>query len=106
VPYLFSQSVSHTATLIEQIITQENVSLKPNEHKTRWGNKPHSEQRQRQYLLEGIQGIGPKRAKALLLHFGSLRNIFNATCQKLISVKGIHQALAVSIDQLVKSSWS
>lgn len=103
VPYLFSQGASHTATLIEQIIEQESISLEPNEHKTRWGYKPRGEDRKRQYLLEGIRGIGPKRAKTLLLHFGTLRNIFNASSQELARVEGIHEALAVYIDQFVKS---
>ena len=81
VPYLFSQGASHTAVLIEQIIEQECRFLQPNEHKARSGYKPRGEERKRQYLLAEIRGIGPKRAQALLLHFGSLRNIFNASCQ-------------------------
>lgn len=102
VPYLFSQGISNTVVLLEQIMKQESSALEPHEHKTRWGNKPKREDRKRQYLLEGIQGIGPKRAQALLTHFGSLRNIFNASHEELACVEGIHKALAISIDNFVK----
>lgn len=104
VPYLFSHGASQTAALIEQIAAQEGTALQASEHKTRWGYKPRGEDRKRQYLLEGIRGVGPKRAKALLSHFGSIRNIFNASCQELANVEGIHESLAIYIAQFVNES--
>ncbi|MFL0806700.1 MAG: excinuclease ABC subunit UvrC [Oceanobacter sp.] len=44
--------------------------------------------------LEQLQGVGPKRRKALLLHFGSLRNMKGAPREEFAKVEGISQTLA------------
>lgn len=44
--------------------------------------------------LEQLQGVGPKRRKALLLHFGSLRNMKGAPREEFAKVDGISQTLA------------
>jgi len=47
--------------------------------------------------LDEIPGIGPKRRKALLKTFGSLRGVFEAEAQQLAAVPGVSIALARSI---------
>ena len=47
--------------------------------------------------LDNISGIGPKRKKALLHHFGSVRNITAASIQDLMAVDGINEAVANAI---------
>ncbi len=47
--------------------------------------------------LDEIPGIGPKRKKALLHHFGSVRNITTASLQDLMAVDGISEAVAMMI---------
>lgn len=47
--------------------------------------------------LDEISGIGPKRKKALLHHFGSVRNITAASIQDLMAVEGISEAVATMI---------
>lgn len=47
--------------------------------------------------VDGIPGIGPKRKKALLLHFGSARSIARASVTDLARVDGISQAVAQTI---------
>ena len=51
------------------------------------------------YMGEGGRG---ERAKALLTHFGSLQNIFNATQEQLANVDGIHEELAKFIRGLLE----
>lgn len=41
-----------------------------------------------QFILEGFPGIGPKTAKKLLSHFGTLKNISNAPIEELTEVIG------------------
>ena len=43
-------------------------------------------------VLEEISGIGPKRRKALLKHFGSVKAIKKATAEELQAVEGITKA--------------
>lgn len=102
VPYLFSQGVSHTVDLVVQIALQEKAILVPVQQKTRWGYRPKAEERRRYYLLEGINGVGPKKAKALIARFGSLQNIFNASAKELQEAEGVHEALARYIHELVR----
>ena len=47
--------------------------------------------------LDEIEGIGPKRKKALLAHFGSARSVSRAAIADLIVVDGISEATASDI---------
>lgn len=47
--------------------------------------------------LDSIEGIGPKRKKALINHFGSLKNIKQASIKDLEAVEGISPGLAIKI---------
>ena len=44
--------------------------------------------------LEGIEGIGPKRRRALLRHFGGLQQVESAAAEEIAKVEGIDQKLA------------
>lgn len=47
--------------------------------------------------LEEINGLGAKKAAALLNAFGSIEQIKNASVDELKIVPGIHEALAIEI---------
>jgi len=47
--------------------------------------------------LDDVAGIGPKRKKALIRHFGTLKAVKNASEQELAAVAGINLALAAEI---------
>ncbi len=47
--------------------------------------------------LDGVPGIGPRRKKALLLHFGSARAIGRASLEDLAAVEGISRTVAERI---------
>jgi excinuclease ABC subunit C len=47
--------------------------------------------------LENIPGVGPKRRKSLLTHFGGLQGVKRAGVEELSSVPGINQQLADQI---------
>ncbi len=52
-------------------------------------------------ILDQIPGVGPKRKKALLKHFGTVSRILAAEVEELATVKGINQKLAAAIYQHV-----
>lgn len=47
--------------------------------------------------LDDVPGIGPRRKKALLLHFGSARSVSRASVADLLTVEGISEAVAQKI---------
>jgi len=48
-------------------------------------------------VLEEIEGVGPRRRKALIQHFGGLPGVKSAGVEELCRVPGISQALALKI---------
>ncbi|MEV4901329.1 excinuclease ABC subunit UvrC [Citricoccus sp. NPDC055426] len=53
--------------------------------------------------LDGIEGLGPAKQKALLKHFGSVKRIRAATVEHLQEVKGIGPALAATVHAALHS---
>lgn len=47
--------------------------------------------------LENIDGVGEKTAKALLLYFGGLKNIKNASLDEIEAVKGVNKKAAKAV---------
>lgn len=48
-------------------------------------------------MLDDVPGVGPKRKKALVLHFGSAKAVQDATIEDLMKVEGISQESAKNI---------
>ncbi len=53
-------------------------------------------------ILEDIEGVGAKRRRALLVHFGGLTSIQNASAEEISRVKGISANLAQTIYQSLR----
>ena len=59
-------------------------------------------QREKHYTrsdLDDVSGVGPKMKKALLLHFGSVKAIANASPDDLMQVSGVGESMADKIVQ-------
>lgn len=54
--------------------------------------------------LEGVPGIGGKRKKALLVHFGSLKGVREATLEELCKTPGISESAAKALWQHLHKS--
>ena len=61
------------------------------------GNQQRVARKRSQSLLEGIPGIGAKRRRELINHFGGARAVENATIAELARVPGISRKLAETI---------
>jgi excinuclease ABC subunit C len=76
----------------------------------RFANTYHAKLRARARFmskLDAIPGIGPRRRRALLRRFGSIRRIGEATLEELVTVPGITPGLAAQVkEQLVTERTS
>jgi excinuclease ABC subunit C len=61
------------------------------------GHRKERAKKRGQSDLEKLPGVGPKRRRELLLHFGSLRNMRGAPREEFEKVPGISKALAGQI---------
>lgn len=57
-------------------------------------------------VLEEIPGIGPRRRKALLQHFGSWEAIRKATLQELSEIKGMNEVVAQRVKEYLAQQAS
>ena len=48
-------------------------------------------------VIEEIEGVGPKRRKSLIMHFGGWQELSNASVDEIAKVKGISKKLAQEI---------
>ena len=60
-------------------------------------NKKLMAKRHTRFSLEGIEGIGPARRKALIRQFGGLKGIAAATAEELASAEGMTRAAAEAV---------
>ncbi len=66
----------------------------------RFANEGHRQQRSKvgvASILDSVPGIGPKRRKMLLTHFGSLDDLRRATVEEIASVPGIPLDVAEAV---------
>ncbi len=73
----------------------------------RFGISAHRSAREknlRTSILDSIPNIGPKRKKALLLHFGSAQHVAQAALEDLLKVPGIDKCVAKKIYQYFHDS--
>jgi ERCC4-type nuclease len=95
VPVLRSIDASDSALLIASAAQQlygplEIPYVRPGYRPTGWQNRAL-------YILQGLPSVGPRRARALLQRFGSVRAVVAADVSCLAGVAGIGHAVASAI---------
>jgi excinuclease ABC subunit C len=61
------------------------------------GHRARRDKARKQSMLEGIPGVGARRRRELLRHFGSAQGVSNASVDELRKISGISVALAQQI---------
>jgi len=99
IPVLRSLEPKETAHLIVYAARQVQASAIGSIRRA--GYRPKGRERRRQYILQGLPGIGPQRAKKLLERFGNIKAVVSADIEELTSVEGIGNKTASNIKWLV-----
>ncbi|MBB72112.1 MAG: nuclease [Legionellales bacterium] len=103
VPVLWAKDPSETIKLMQFMRNQLHNDAVP--IKKRYGRKPKKYNNQALYVLQGLPGIGPERAKQLLLYFGSLREVVNAGIDDLQKISGVGKNTAEKIQKAFRERY-
>ncbi len=100
IPLIFSKSPEGTA---EILITAGTHDVKYcDDLLKRVGRRPGRLQTRKLFFLQGLPNIGPKIAKRMLEHFGSIEKIIIASERELARVDGIGKKKAAMIRKIVQ----
>jgi ERCC4-type nuclease len=83
IPIIFTKDAEDTAKFIDVLARKKEKESPLNVTKKNLNKKERM-----QFILEGFPGIGPKTARKLLENFKTLRNISNASLEKITEVIG------------------
>lgn len=104
IPVLFSSNSAETATLLATAAKREQVEMKK-EISVREQHKPKLLPEMQQFFIEGLPGIGPVAARALLKQFGAPAKILSADLKELQAVEGIGPKKAELIKKILESEF-
>lgn len=99
IPLIFSKSPDGTAEILVMAGIQD-VKYR-DEILKRAGRRPRRLLTRKLFLLQGLPGIGPKIAKRMLEHFGSVEKVIAASEHEISCVEGIGRKKASQIREIV-----
>jgi len=104
IPVLMTKDEMETADLLNVIAKREQKQDK--KYVAVRGNKTQMSIKERQqFLVEGLPNVSAVIARRLLNHFGSIKDIANATEEELIQVPGIGKGIASEIIHVLNSNY-
>lgn len=104
VSILYSRDEEETASILKTLAKREQTE---NKHEI----NPHGKKsastlaEQQEYIVSSISSIGPKAARNLLLHFGSVEAVMQADMEELKKVKLIGPKTAARIREVLESPY-
>ena len=93
IPVLFSSGPGDTAEIITTIAKREQSGTR-REPSLKGASKAYTNNQFQEFMVGTLPGIGPKLAKSLLKHFGSVKAIANADVKALMDVEKIGKVKA------------
>lgn len=104
VSIFYTRDAEDSAMLIHTLAKREQ-SDEPREIKLHGKKASQMLSEQQEYIVSAISEIGPKAAKTLLQHFGSVENVMKAEYEELIKVPKIGPKTAARIREVVSGEY-
>lgn len=101
VPVYWTANWGETIAMLKQLHRAVNRDNKKVEFTLRVHKRGRDPEEGVRYVLEGLDGIGPKLSGTLLERFGSLRGILDAPVSQLRQVPGIGKSTATKIYEVL-----
>ncbi len=102
IPVLRSMHAEETARLI--VYAARQMDLATTEGIGRPGYRPKTKRKRQLFILQGLPGVGAKRALDLLDRFGSVLGVISASASELAEVQGVGPGTAAGIKDAVAES--
>jgi len=102
VPVLYTKNPRDTAGLLAVMAQREQNKERDFSYHDR---KPRSMKEQQEFFVSAFPGIGVQTARLLLEHFGTIKNIVNASKEELIALKGVGDKTAERIIGLLEEEY-
>ena len=104
IPVLTTKNAMETADLLHVIAKREQREDKKSVA-VRGDKTAMSMPERQQFLIEGLPNVSAVIARRLLAHFGSIRDIANASEEELMGVKGVGKNIARDILELLNARY-
>lgn len=105
VSLLYSRDEEESAAILKMLAKREQTDNK-REVNPHGKKSTHTLTEQQEYLVSAIADIGPKAARNLLLHFGSVEAIMKADAKELKKVKLIGPKRAAKIREILETPYN
>ncbi len=101
---LLSAGPEESALLIESVARQEQAQG-AREPSAKGGARLYTDREYEEAIVANLPGVGPKTARRLLEHFGSIRGIVGATEKELTGVEKIGKKKAERIRRIIDDRY-
>jgi len=104
IPIVFTRNEEETAAYLRALARREQVDL-GREPRIRGEKRILSLPEMQRFIVESLPFVGPKLAKQLLKHFGTVERIFTASERELAQVEGVGQRRAKEIRRILTEEY-
>ncbi len=104
IPIMFSHGPEHSAEILAAIARREQNGKK-RDPSLKGGARAYSDSQFQEFVVGNLPSIGPKLAKSLLRHFGSIKKIANARVEQLMKVEKIGEKKAEQIHRIMNQVY-
>lgn len=104
VQVLLSEGIEDTADILLSIARHEQLE-RSRAPSLKGGMHAYTDSEYQEYIVGNMPGVGPKLARALLSHFGSISNIANSDIEELQKVDKIGKTKANRILEILNTDY-
>lgn len=105
VQVITSKGADDTARIIAALARHEQRDGR-REPTMKGGARAYTDGQYQEYVIGNLPGVGPKTARKLLAHFGSVRAVAEASAKELREVDGIGKKKAERILEVINSKYA
>ncbi len=104
IPIIHTKTDEETAAFLLTVAKREQEEFSSN-YSPHADKKPMSTREAQEYLVSAVPSVGPSLAKELLVRFGSVQAVFNASEEALKAVPGVGDKIAGRIVETARARY-